>query len=425
MTVFRRKDRGNAWNYEFVLGGKRYRGQCLDDAGKPVKTRTEAVQREIAAKAAAQQRQALDRSGVRAGAFTITQASLVLLKRARDRHADDGANLRIYLAELLAFFGPGTPMNRIGDGDVDRYRDFSDAQILKTWAGGPGVRKADVADPADPKHWRTTKRRRSKTTTNKYLKTLRQLFGVAEKVRDPATGKPAIDRPPTITPHRLPRRLPRPIPDRELHARLAVAPPWTADAGELARLFGLRLTEALTVGRRHVDREIRGLRFSAGETKSGNDEVAFGGAAGWQLLLRLEKQAIARGVDHLIAWPGPKHQHAGMIGAKVPRDAWRPLKSVRRSWKHSAKVAQVDDPHRFHDVRARYITEVAKVQQSAAKGAARHQDPATTDLYIQLAATEIADAVRKAAARRPKAKDRTERRSPVGTPVGTLPRKRA
>lgn len=104
----------------------------------------------------------------------------------------------------------------------------------------------------------------------------------------------------------MPRRLPRPIGDDELHARLEEAKPWTREAAELARLFGLRLSEALEVGLRHIDREIRGLRFDAGETKGGNDEMVFGGAAGWELLLELEAQAMARGQQDLVTWPGPK-----------------------------------------------------------------------------------------------------------------------
>ncbi len=422
MTVYRRKDRGGAWFYEFQLAGVRHHRQCLDPAtNKPARSKTEAREIENSAREAAKRRRG--RSSARAGAFTITQATAVLLQRSVGRHWSHGGNLRTYAAELVTYFGAGTPMSEIGDTETAAYRAYSDAQILKTWAAGPGVKMGDVEDPADPKHWRSTGKPRSKATTNKYLKILRRLFTIAEKVRDPETGRPAVERVPEIVLHRLPRRLPRPIPDRELNARLAVAPPWTVETAELARLFGLRLTEALTVRRRHVDRDARGLRFAAGETKSGNDELAFGGDAGWQLLRRLERQAIARGVDHLITWPGPVHRHAFMVGRKVPAGVWRPLKSIRRSWKHSGKAAGVANPHRFHDVRARMITEVAKVQQSAAKGAARHQDPATTDLYIQLAATEIASAVKKATARRSTVRER--RSVPVGTPVGTGRRKTA
>lgn len=139
----------------------------------------------------------------------------------------------------------------------------------------------------------------------------------------------------------------------------------------------------------------------AGETKSGNEEMAWGGDAGSRLLEELEADAIARGTDYLITWPGPKHFRKYMAGKEVPADCWVPLKSVRSSWRRSAARDEVANPHRFHDVRARYITEVAKVQPAAAQDAARHQDPATTALYIKLASSEVRDAVSQATARRP------------------------
>lgn len=88
-------------------------------------------------------------------------------------------------------------------------------------------------------------------------------------------------------------------------------------------------------------------------------------------------------------------------GEPIPREDWRPLKGIRRSWKTTIKTAGIERPHRFHDVRARYVTEVAKVQKAAAQDAARHQDPATTAMYIKLADMEIRDAVAQANARRP------------------------
>ena len=85
------------------------------------------------------------------------------------------------------------------------------------------------------------------------------------------------------------------MPDAELYARLAVAPRWVVDAAELGRHFGLRRAEALTVTVRHIDREHRAIRFGEGETKSGREELAVPIAGGWELLVRLERQARARG----------------------------------------------------------------------------------------------------------------------------------
>ena len=144
-----------------------------------------------------------------------------------------------------------------------------------------------------------------------------------------------------------------------------------------------------------------GLLFSGEETKSGRDERVFGGEAGMALLERLRLQADGRGQKHLVTWPGPKHWRAMLRGEEIPRAAWRPLKSVRRSWRTTIKTGEIDQPHRFHDVRARYVTEVAKVQAAATQDAARHADPATTALYVKLPAGEVRTAVEEAIGRRP------------------------
>jgi len=102
-----------------------------------------------------------------------------------------------------------------------------------------------------------------------------------------------------------------------------------------------------------------------------------------------------------VTWPGPQHLHEALGGRTVPNSVWRPLKSLKRSWKTTAKTAEIEQPHRFHDVRARYITEVAKGSSAAiAQAAARHADPTTTAGYVNVAADEVSDAVAKAVATR-------------------------
>ena len=55
----------------------------------------------------------------------------------------------------------------------------------------------------------------------------------------------------------------------------------------------------------------------------------------------------------------------------------------RRAWRSTAAKGAA---HRLHDVRARYITEIAKVASSATtQEAARHQDAATTARYTAIA----------------------------------------
>jgi hypothetical protein len=398
VSVFRNKQRGGVWSFDFILAGQRYRGACIDRrTGNRANNRTEALQLEILEKAAARQAQALNRSAARGDSYTIAQAAAAWLGRKSGRTASHVDNARLYVAEILAFFGAATPIGEIRDDQVEAYRRHATTRPLRVWAGGPGQRPAVDR----PDLWRSTDRIRSARTANNYLKALRGIFAIAERVRDPVTRSPILDRAIEVRLHKVARRMPAPMADAELDKRLAVAPPWTIEAAELARLFGLRQREALQLERRHIDHDRRCIRFAAGDTKSGNQEQAFGGAAGWQLLRRLDKKAQARGQARLVTWPGPTHWRAFLAGQAVPTSAWRPLASIRRSWRTTATAAGIEAPARFHDVRARYITEVAKVNQAAAKDAARHQDAATTDLYIRLADSEIRDAVAAAVDRRP------------------------
>ncbi|WP_020694984.1 hypothetical protein [Reyranella massiliensis] len=334
-------------------------------------------------------------------------------------------NARLYVGEILSFFGPDMAVAKIETGEppddptgelprtVRGYEAFAARQTLKKWRGGPGVKLDDVPDPTVPDLWLDTGKVRSPRTTNNYLAAFEGMLEIATKTIDKTSGRRILEVVPEINFHRLPRRIPRPMPDVELQARLSVAPPWTVDAGEMARLFSLRLNEALAVQLHHMDPELQGLRFNAGETKSGNEEVAWGGKAGWRLLQRLARQAHARRTTYLITWPGQSDWQAVLLGRMKPEAAtWQRLKHIRTSWRSSAKVAGIKAPHRFHDVRARGITEVARVMPGAAQGAARHQSPQSTDFYIGFASTEIAEAVDKATRRRWKGK--------IGTPIDPL-----
>lgn len=399
MTVYQNWQRGGEWRYSFYVFKKRHHGPCLDQDGKPVTSKRDAKAARDREKVAARQRHNLARSGIRAGNFTLAQAAVRHLVKKEGK--TDFENHKRYVREIKAFGnfrGGAIAMRDIGQEDCDAYAAFAAKQTLKKWIGGH--RRKPTGTAADDRYWKDTGKARSKREVNNYLKCLRSLFAIADKTRDPITKQPVIDGLPEIPLFKMPKRLPRPIGDDELSARLEAAPPWAQDKGELARLFGLRLGETTIVSRRHIYRPTQGLRFDAGETKSGNEELVHGGEAGWQLLQRLEAQAIERGQEHLVTWAGPKYWRAHLRGEEVPREAWRPVKSIKRSWKTTIKAAEIDNPHRFHDVRAQYVTEVARVMPAAAQDAARHQDPSTTAMYIKLASMEIRDAVAQAVARR-------------------------
>jgi integrase len=398
MTVYRNKQRQNEWRYTFYLSKERFSGLCLDEEGRPVTTKSAARAVEERERLAARQKQNLAKTGVQVGSYTIGQAAALHLTRKEGK--TDFENHVRYVREILnfkAFANGAKPMKDITAEDIEAYRKFATTQTLKKWIGGP---RRESYSPSR-RLWKDSGRPRSKREVNNYLKCLRALLAIGEKTRDPLTRLPVVDGQFEVRLFKMPKRIPRPISDDELHARLDNAKPWTRECAELARLFGLRLSEALKLQLRHIDREAHGLRFDAGDTKSGNDEWAFGGDAGWQLLLNLEAQALARGQAHLVTWPGRKKWRRWLGGEPVDNADWVPLTGITRSWKTSARAAGIQQPRRFHDVRARYITEVAKVHPTAAQDAARHQDSATTALYIKLAAGEIREAVAQAVARRP------------------------
>lgn len=398
MSVFKDKRRNGRWSYDFWIAGKRHQGYCADEKGVPAATRREALDCEAGVRSAARTNATAHPRNLDPGTFTLNQACLIYLARKADTEPSNYQNHIRYVREIRAFLDGRRAMSEISADDIERYRQHCATQPLKVWIGGQ--KKKD--DPRAERYWKDTSRRRSKRQINNYLKCLRGLFAVAAKAIDKTTGMPAVREISEVKLHKVPKRLPRPISDTELDARLAQAPQWTREAAELSRLFGLRRGEALMLERRHVDQEIQGVRFAPNETKSGNEELAYGGNSGWELLLQLDQQARERGQSYLVAWPGKKFFRQHLAGKPVPDNCWQPLRSIRRSWTGSARRAGIEAPHRFHDVRARYITEVAKVLPAAAQDAARHQDAATTAMYVKLATNEVRDAVSRAVAQRPR-----------------------
>lgn len=389
MTVFRNRQRRGEWRYDFELGGRRYHGPCVDAVtGKPAASRKQALEHESLARARARVGDKAARSISTPGTFSFGQALALHIRAQVGSSAAHVANLKLYGRELLAFFGVDTPVAAIPQERVDAYRRHASDTRVQVWRGGP-KKRAKAPTKAG-----TLARTRSPASVNHRLNCLRAAFAQAHRVKDPVTGLPMLPFPPEVKPVPAPKRRPSPIPDAELFARLDKAPPWTKDAAELVRYFGLRRTEALEADLKHIDAEERALRFDGAHTKSGRDEFARPVPGGWELLTRLARQARSRGQTRLITWPGMKFKAAFLAGKPVPRAAWRALKSIKRSWRTTAKAAKVKAPHRLHDGRGRYITEVAKVASSATtQKAARHQDAATTARYTEIADSEVARAL--------------------------------
>ncbi len=413
MTVFRDKRRNNRWSYEFEIDRQRYQGTCDNDDGTPSRTKDEAREAEVREKKLVRARQGMARSGIVAGGFLLTQAlGLHLQALEADGSTSHLASVRRIAAEIVKFFGPTCRVVEIDQIRADEFRTFTVGQRRKVWIGG--ARKPTPEDEVNPALWKVLDRPISPSEVNHRLDVLRSALGRAHKVRDPLTGHSALPFPPDIKPVFEPKRTPTPMPEAELAARLESASPWTIEATLLARLFGCRLAEATFVDLRHMDHQERCLRFRGEETKSGRDEALYGGEAGWALLERLAAQAIRRGQTRLITWPGlgwARRVFRGVMPADDATDPetslsiWRPLKSIRRSWNGSARRAGIDQPQRYHDVRAAYITDIDRVASATTtRLLARHASMATTQKYIGLVDSELAEAANVAAKRRAKMK---------------------
>lgn len=396
MTVFRNKQRGGRWSFDFWSDSQRYTGYCIDpETGKEATSKSEAKELEALEKRRVKALNGAARNGNRPGSFSLLQAMMLHLDSLAGASPVYVANQKMYAREILKWFGQDLPMVEVTTAKADEYRAWALEQPLRIWKGGTAKKR----DRRDPKWWGEGKKKRSAVSVNHYLRCLRSGLAQAHKAKDPVTGMPMLPFPPEVKSAKEPKRTPRPMPDGELAKRLEKAKPWVRDAADLARAFGLRKAEALTVTLDNIDPEHRGLRFGAEEVKSDRDEYAYGGEEGWALLKRLAAQARRRGVRHLVTWPGPKHWKAVLRDEPPDGLTWIPLKSIRRAWQTTAKNlkikgVKVTRPHRFHDLRARFITEVAKVAPTAVtQQAARHADPATTARYTGIASLEVAEAV--------------------------------
>lgn len=401
MGVIRRADRGNTWWFKFKLNGQRHRGVCkLVDAETGVaryaKTKGEAIEAEAAARRAARADVGMRRSGVaRHDTYTIGMAiGQHIRKVTPTASASHIASLKRIAGEMLGHFGVDRPLVEIEQSDVIAYTEFLTQQRRRVWIGGPR-RRADAAD--NPRLWKSTDKPRSISEVNHCLDVLRAALQLAHRTVNPATGRSLLPFPPEVAALGEARRDPTPMSEAEYRARTAAAPQWVREAAALAWSFGLRLTEALTLELRHIDRENQCLRLLGAETKGGRDEPVFGGDRGWILLRWLERQARRRGQVRLITWPGPKW--AKLPGQRPPPEAWRPLRTIKRSWATTA--AGIEQPRRFHDLRAAYITNVARIGSAkVTKGLARHASMATTERYIRLVDSELSTAANLAARRR-------------------------
>lgn len=383
MTVWYNKDR-ERWMYGFVLRKVRHSGYCLDALGQPVTSKSAARQAEGVARRKAEMAPKV----ADAGALTLAQvmADLKPMWKAQARwHAS-----RTYIREILAFFGPETAMRDIGEWRIQDFTMHLRTQPMRSWQGGP---RRDPSDEENAGFWKTLDKTRAPATVNLILTMLRQALDRATKVRDPITGRPALEVAPKVPEVAVPRRKARPVPDDVLSELLGSVPQHLREAITLVLYFGFRRGEVFGLEIHNVDFDAGGIRLFAENVKDSEDTFLPGAPEAMDYLRQLVKQARERGQRRLITWRRERKDPEA-----TARQPWLTIKSSKKAWNTAMDAIEKKTGRRWrlHDVRAAFITHVAMTSgQLAAQALARHSDYDTTRAYV-----EVADELRRTAADR-------------------------
>lgn len=376
MTIFFEAKR-DRWTYDFIKGGKRYRGNCLDAHGQPVTSKSAAKQAEGVEKRRVEMEPKVAKPGELTVAMAITALTPVWRQQA------NWFARKIQLRAIIAFFGADTAIAAIDQARVDDFTTQIRTTPMMAWKGGP---KRDPAADENSSYWVQTDKLRSIATINLYLGTLRQVFDRAAAHRDPATGLPVFAWLPTVKDLRRPKRRGRPMPDQVSGEIMSIMPPHVVDAMMLTAMFGFRRGEAFSLKRTAIDWDNGGIRLLAEEVK--DDEDAFLPASQFAMgyLWCLDMEADARGVKELITFQRSKG--AAFKAIKRPKAAWKRAQAYMEK--------QYGRVWRWHDLRAAFITNVALNSGGVvAQSLARHSEFSTTQGYI-----EVADEMRRIAADR-------------------------
>lgn len=380
MTVYYNPKR-ERWLFDFEYRGKRFAGYCLDQDGAPVTSKKAALQ----AEAIERRRASIDGKIARPNEVSIAQVAASLIPKWKGK--DDWQNKQRYLREVLDYFGRETAIASISEAKAADLPDYLLKQPMLIWIGGSN-RKRDDPDAAE--FWKPSTKPRSAATVNRYLPVARMIFDRAHKMRDELNRR-IIEIIPEIKDLQELKRKPRPIPDKVTIDIAAIAPAHIIEAATATLFFGFRRAEIFSATIEQVDFELGGIWLDAEDTKDSEDAFMPGAPEAMEFMRNLVDQAKARGVKHLITW---RRYHKDPEAQE--REPWVPIKRPKRAWSRIMKAIEKKHGRRFrwHDLRAAYITQVARTSGGiAAQALARHSDFATTQAYI-----EIADEDRRAAA---------------------------
>lgn len=384
------------WRYDFWRGGIRHRDYCLDAAGQPVTTKTEARKAEERAKA---RLQSLPGAATRASAEEPVLGFAFAAYDAQRSPGRHGGNQEVYIAELLAWFGHDAAIAEV-EGRVPAYIAWARAQPVKVWRGG-GRKKTD---PGAQRFWHAGERTRSAATVNRYLDALRRAIRLYGEARDPATGKRRLDWLPKIPKLKEIERIPRAVSDVDLEAIAAEGAMHLVDAARLARHMGFRRTEMLSIGLDQVDLERRCIWLAGEDTKGQRDEAVPANKPAMKIIERRVAEARRLKIRWLFWWVPP-----GLDANGKPKPP-QPIRSIKTAWKGAQRRAGLEHAYRFHDLKAAFVTGVGKhASPRGTQQLARHRDFATTQRYLAVldgegrAAVEAAGRTHAKAVARPRA----------------------
>ncbi len=407
MTVRFNKARGK-WQYDFIRNGVRYANNCVDpDDGSEPDNKTEAKRIEKKIQVAIEQmakdgdaatkRLTSERAReIATQAYTVTEAFSAYATRKRG--GKNWENDRIYVRELVTWFGPHTDVRDITDQRIWDYITWARQQPVLVYIGGSRPKAELVARGIDPASlWKPAEdgRLRSDSTINRYLVALRETLSIAHAVRDREGRPTALPVLPKVPDLAEPEIMPRPIADDVLWEMVDAAPAHLAWGLLLARLMGFRKGEMFAIKCNQVDLANGGIWLPAASTKANRDEFVPAGEQALELLEYLLAEAKARRTDYLITY---RRRLRSMPGEPITFTEARPIANPKRAWGRVLTDLGLKGVHRFHHTKASFVSAVGATASAAVtQKLARHKDHRTTERYL-LVNDQLARAAVNAAA---------------------------
>lgn len=382
MTVYWEKAR-KAWRYDFYRERKRHTGYCIDPVtNQPARTKREARDAEAAVRKVLGKPGQGEAGAPIAGVYTFAEAAADWARHV-GRHQRSWTSVKGRVAELVQWFGADRALVSIDESLIADYVAWARQQKVRRYQGGP--RK--LATMGKRVAWRDTGRTRSPATVNRYLATLSTVLRRAHDRRDPVNRSRLLPELPRVRELEEPEAAPNPIPPEHTRAILAAAAPHLFDAIVLAIHLGPRLNEILRLDVTMPDFENRVVRLDS-RSKGKRADLLYMNEVAFQVLRRLHDRALSADQTHLLLYDPPAAE------GEPPRPP-RPVKSLRTAWAGALRRAGLDGRYSFHDLRANFATELARlgVNFRMVKDLARHRDLRTTLRYIKAADVEMADAV--------------------------------